>query len=80
MDDILILYYDTNDSDDLVFNTIQQLRKELPNKTVIALPKDYDVLLDASFDQLVNIKQIIDTAIELKAKELEMLESNLPKM
>ena len=80
MDNILILYYDSNDSQKCIFNNVQQLRKELPNKTIIALPKDYDVLLDASFDQLVNIKQVIDTAIELKAKELEMLESDLPKM
>lgn len=80
MDDILILYYDTNDSRECVYNNVQLLRKEFSDKTILALPKNYDILLDASFDQLISIKQILDTAIEIKAKELEMLESDLPKM
>lgn len=64
-----ILYYDSKPKEDLYY--IVKGIREITQDEVIALPKNFDILLDCSLDQLVSIKGIIDTAIALKMKMTE---------
>ena len=64
-----ILYYDSKPKEDLYY--IVKGIREITQDEVIALPKNFDILLDCSLDQLVSIKVIIDTAIALKMKMTE---------
>ena len=64
-----ILYYDSKPKEDLYY--IVKGIREITQDEVIALPKNFDILLDCSLDQIVSIKGIIDTAIALKMKMTE---------
>ena len=65
-----ILYYDSKPKEEL-YKIVEGV-KEITQDEVIALPKNFDILLDCSLDQLVSIKGIIDTAIALKMKMTEL--------
>ena len=65
-----ILYYDESQSREELCKIVKSV-KEATQDEVIALPKNFDILLDCSLDQLVSVKGIIDTAIALKMKITE---------
>lgn len=65
-----ILYYDDSKPKEDLYKIVEGV-KEVTQDKIIALPKNFDVLLDCSLDQLVSIKGIIDTAIALKLKMTE---------
>lgn len=70
MPQITVIYYDTvNTAVDVLQRTVDDLREKLPETTIIAVPKDYDLMLDCSIDQLVTVRSLIDTAIQIKASE-----------
>ena len=62
-----ILYYDESQTKEELYKIVKGVR-EVTQDEVIALPKNFDILLDCSLDQLVSVKGIIDTAIALKMK------------
>ena len=62
-----VLYYDNNTPKEHLRKIARQI-KEITKDEVIILPKNFDILLDCSLDQLISIKGIIDTAIALKMK------------
>ena len=64
-----ILYYDESKPKEELYKIVEGVREVTQDK-VIALPKNFDILIDCSLDQLVSVKGIIDTAIALKM-ELE---------
>lgn len=65
-----ILYYDESQPKEELYKIVKGVR-EVTKDEVIALPKNFDILLDCSLDQLVSVKGIIDTAIALKMKMTE---------
>ena len=65
-----ILYYDESHPKEELCKIVKGV-VEVTQDKVIALPKNFDVLLDCSLDQLVSVKGIIDTAIALKMKMTE---------
>lgn len=65
-----ILYYDESQPKEELYKIVKGVREVTQDK-VIALPKNFDILLDCSIDQLVSVKGIIDTAITLKLKMTE---------
>ena len=70
MSQVTMIYYDTVNTDvDRLQSLVDDLREKLPETTVIAVPKDYDLMLDCSIDQLFTVRSIIDTAIQIKASE-----------
>lgn len=69
-----VLYYDGQISVSKLGNIVKSI-KNITHDEVIILPKNFDILLDVSMDQLVSIKGIIDTAITLKMRDTK---SNLP--
>ena len=72
-----VLYYDTNTPKEHLGNMVKQI-KEITEEEVIALPKNFDVLLDCSLDQLISVKGIVDTAIALKM-QLEEPTTTIPQ-
>ena len=65
-----IIYYDESQPKEELYKIVKGVR-EVTQDEVIALPKNFDILLDCSLDQLVSVKGIIDTAIALKMKMTE---------
>lgn len=65
-----ILYYDNTHPKEQLYDITKKMR-EVTKDEVIVLPKNFDILLDCSLDQLVSVKGIIDTAIALKMKMAE---------
>lgn len=65
-----ILYYDESQPKEELYKIVKGVREVTEDK-VIVLPKNFDILLDCSLDQLVSVKGIIDTAITLKLKMTE---------
>ena len=65
-----ILYYDESQSVEELQKIAEGVR-EVTQDNVIVLPKNFDILLDCSLDQLVSVKGIIDAAIALKADVIE---------
>lgn len=65
-----ILYYDKSQPKEELYKIVKGVR-EVTQDEVIVLPKNFDILLDCSLDQLVSVKSIIDTAIALKMKLTE---------
>lgn len=75
MSDLVILRYTEETSPDLIYETFINLKKAVPNKTVIAIPYSIDILNNCSLEQLYEVKRIIDSAIierEEKMKEIKM--------
>ena len=67
MSDLVILRYTEETSSDSIYDAFINLKKAIPNKTVIAIPYSIDILEDCSLEQLYEVKNIIDNAI----KEME---------
>lgn len=65
-----ILYYDESRSIEELQKIAEGVR-EVTQDNVIVLPKNFDILLDCSLDQLISVKGIIDTAIALKTDMTE---------
>ena len=65
-----ILYYDESKPKEQLYDIVKKIG-EVTKDEVIVLPKNFDILLDCSLDQLVSVKGIIDTAIALKMKMTE---------
>ena len=65
-----ILYYDDLKPKEELYKIVKGVR-EVTQDEVIVLPKNFDILLDCSLDQLISVKGIIDTAIALKMKMTE---------
>lgn len=63
----IILYYDVNVTKPSQLEPLVKQLRDSTDKLVIALPKQYDIMLDCSIDQLYSIRAVIDTAIKLKA-------------
>ena len=60
-----VIYYDTTYPKEQMYDMVKQV-KEITKDEVIMLPKNFDILLDCSLDQLISVKGILDTAISLK--------------
>ena len=71
-----ILYYDESQSIGELQKIAESVR-EVTQDEVIVLPKNFDILLDCSLDQLVSVKGIIDAAIALKADVIEPIDGIL---
>lgn len=68
INNITILYYDAKITPvDKLQEQLVQLQKAL-GTMVIALPKQFDVMLDCSIDQLMQLRTLIDTTIAVKAE------------
>ena len=67
MSDLVILRYTEETSSDSIYEAFMNLKKAVPNKTVVAIPYSIDILEDCSLEQLYEVKNIIDNAI----KEME---------
>lgn len=67
MSDLVILRYTEETSSDSIYEAFINLKKAVPNKTVVAIPYSIDILEDCSLEQLYEVKNIIDNAI----KEME---------
>lgn len=80
MDDLIILYYDLTRPKKEIYDIILNVKKALPDKNVICIPKNYDILLNASIDELVSIQNVINTAIEMKVAQEGLFDIELPKM
>ena len=65
---ITVLYFDETAGPAQVNESVAAVRSVVDND-VIALPKNFDLMLDCSLDQLVNVRALIDTAIQLKIAE-----------
>ena len=65
-----ILYYDESQPREELYKIVKSVREVTQDK-VIVLPKNFDILLDCSLDQLISTKGIIDAAIALKMKMAE---------
>ena len=70
-----VLYYDDNTSKEHLWEIVKQI-KDITKDEVIVLPKNFDILLDCSLDQLISVKGIIDTAVSLKM-QMEETSTNL---
>ena len=60
-----VIYYDTTYPKEQMYDMVKQV-KEITKDEVIMLPKNFDILLDCTLDQLISVKGILDTAISLK--------------
>ena len=70
-----VLYYDDTKPKEELYTMVKGI-KEVTKDEVIVLPKNFDILLDCSLDQLISVKGILDTAISLKIK-MEETTTNL---
>lgn len=65
-----IIYYDEAKSKEEMYEVVKQV-KEIVKDDVICMPKNFDVLLECSLDQLISVKGVLDTAISMKV-QMEM--------
>ena len=69
IDNLTILYYDAKiTSVDKLQKQLSKLQEALGTQ-VIAIPKQFDLMLNCSVDQLVQLKQLIDTALSIKLEQ-----------
>ena len=66
--ELTICYYDREAKRDELLK-VGQAVQQVAGGQVLMIPKDYDLLLDCSLDQLVSLKAILDTAIGMKFNE-----------
>ena len=62
---VTICYYDTDTRRDTMLEVGKSIQM-LTGGQVLMIPKNYDLLLDCSVDQLLSLKAILDTAIGMK--------------
>ena len=64
-----VIYYSTNYRRDHLFKLTEGIKKQLGDD-VLFVPKEFDVMLDCSIEQLESVKMTIEEAIEkIKQKE-----------
>lgn len=69
---MIVFYYDIGKYDlEGIQNTFNWIKSNV-NEEVIAIPKDFDILLDCSTDQLLYIKTRIEKAISEKEQINDM--------
>lgn len=69
IDNLTILYYDAKiTSVDKLQKQLSKLQEALGTQ-VIAIPKQFDLMLNCSVDQLVQLKQLIDAALSIKLEQ-----------
>lgn len=69
IDNLTILYYDAKiTSVDKLQKQLSKLQEALGTQ-VIAIPKQFDLMLNCSVDQLAQLKQLIDTALSIKLEQ-----------
>lgn len=51
-----------------LYNIVEQLRKVL-GKEILVLPKNFDILLNCSLDQLLQVRAMLDMTIQEKAEQ-----------
>lgn len=67
---VVILYYDCEDAAETIYNRIEDIKKTFgEDTTFLAMPKNYDILLNCSIDQLQAARDMISKAIMQKAQE-----------
>ncbi len=69
---MIILYYDTKDMKPEQLQQAVQTLRDVSEDNVVAVPKQFDVLLNASLDQLMMVRTVIDTAMA------EMIKAQMP--
>lgn len=69
---ISIIYFDEGTPADNLHKICKGVKDVLgKDNAVIALPKKFDLLLECSTDQLLQVRAMIDTALEFKIEEME---------
>lgn len=63
-----ILYYDLSAPKDKLFEAVKMLR-EILGSELIALPKDYELILDCPLERLETIRDLLNKAIIEKQKK-----------
>lgn len=63
-----ILYYDGCTPKKELYDIAEQLRKVV-GKEILVLPKNFDILLDCSLDQLLQVRAMLDMTIQEKAEQ-----------
>ena len=67
---ISIIYFDENTPKEDIHKWRKGVKDVLgKDNAVIALPKNFDVLLECSIDQLLQVRAMIDTTLEIKFKD-----------
>lgn len=69
---MIILYYDTKEMKSEELQQAVETLRDVSEDNVVAVPKQFDVLLNASLDQLMMVRTIIDTAMA------EMIKAQMP--
>ena len=73
---ISIIYFDEDTPNEDIHQWCKGVKDILgKDNAVIALPKKFDLMLECSTDQLLQVRAMIDTALELKIEEMESEES-----
>lgn len=63
-----IIYYDDHQPKAELYNIVDRV-KDIVKGEVICIPKNFDILLDCSLDQLISVKGVLDTAISMKISQ-----------
>ena len=63
-----ILYYDERTPKKELYDIAEQLRKVV-GKEILVLPKNFDILLDCSIDQLIQVRAMLDVTIQQKIEQ-----------
>lgn len=76
---ISIIYFDESTPKEYLGQLCKGVKDVLgKDNAVIALPKKFDLLLECSTDQLLQVRAMIDTALEFKIEEMEPEEPIIP--
>ena len=70
---ITAIYYDNETPKEELVKIANELSEALPENRIIAIPKNYDLLLNCTIDQLVSIRTIIDTALAIMVSPEKVL-------
>lgn len=63
-----ILYYDERTPKKELYDIAELLRKVV-GKEILVLPKNFDILLDCSIDQLIQVRAMLDVTIQQKIEQ-----------
>ena len=70
---ITAIYYDNETPKEELIRIANDLSEAMPENRIIAIPKNYDLLLNCTIDQLVSIRTIIDTALAIMVSPEKVL-------
>ena len=74
---VSVLYYDDNTPKDLVKEAADRVIESLNDTKVLVLPKNFDLLLNCSIDQLVSVRSVLDAALAVKLQESQQFQQEL---